>query len=89
MARTSGGAKAPIELRNGDLLAARTESWAKDFLVVCYKSVDGGESWRRLSIIASDDDPFADIGDGHFLVQYVKNGYYFCCKRGVLRLGRS
>jgi hypothetical protein len=61
------GVKAPIELSSGELLSARTMPVAGRIAVICFRSSDSGETWQRLSEIASDADLKADIGDGAFL----------------------
>ena len=64
----SGGFKAPMPLRNGSLLAARTSGTA----VKCYLSADVGRSWREYSTIVSAQAPGCDIGDGHLMT--LENG---------------
>ena len=67
VAKPGGGAKAPVELHNGEILAALTQLVADGVEVVCFKSTDTGDTWTRASTIARDQDRNADIGDGHFL----------------------
>ena len=66
----SGGGKAPLQLRDGSVIAARYEALpsGKGVRVGCYRSADMGKTWQAYSIIAQDDDPRADIGDGHLMM---------------------
>ncbi|HSV73852.1 MAG TPA: sialidase family protein [Chthonomonadales bacterium] len=61
------GAKGALALRDGSVLAVRTEPHEGGMAVVCFRSTDGGRSWSRMGIIARANEPDADIGDGCFL----------------------
>gem|GEM_PF-652713 len=73
--RTSpaGGFKAPVELANGDILAARTEGVPSGGVsIFAYRSTDGGKTWSRFGEIVHSDEPGIDIGDGHLM--RLRNG---------------
>lgn len=69
----AGGFKAPVELRNGDILAARTEGVPSGGVsIFAYRSTDGGKTWSRFGEIVHSDEPHIDIGDGHLM--QMRNG---------------
>ncbi|MHB0954934.1 MAG: sialidase family protein [Pirellulaceae bacterium] len=62
------GFKTPIQLSNGDILAASTVRLSPaGGAVRCYRSRDLGETWMPLGEIARDTTPKVDLGDGTFL----------------------
>lgn len=72
-ARSGGTVKAPVELDDGVLLGTFTNPVDGGTGILCMRSEDGGRTWQRLSIIARDPDPAADIGDGDFAL--LSNGH--------------
>ncbi len=69
----AGGFKAPVELANGDILAAQTEGVPSGGVsIFAYRSADGGRTWSRFGEIVHSDEAHVDLGDGH-LVQ-LRNG---------------
>ncbi len=68
-----GTVRAPVELDDGVLLGTYTNPVDGGTGVLCMRSKDGGRTWQRLSIIAQDPDPSADIGDGDFTL--LSNGH--------------
>ena len=67
----SAGQKAPLQLRDRSIIAARPEAArsGKGVCVRCYRSTDMGSSWQAYSIIAEDGDPRTDLGDGHLVMR--------------------
>ncbi len=63
------GFKAPLELKNGDILAWREIQLQPEGgkMVGCYKSSDSGVTWSYLSEIVRDNDTIVDLGDGAFV----------------------
>ena len=64
----SAGFKAPVQIRDGSILAVRTEGTS----MKCFRSTDLGKSWQERGIVATDDTPGTDIGDGHLMT--LRNG---------------
>ena len=65
--RDGGAAKAPLELDDGTILGSFTNPVEGGTGVICMKSNDAGCTWQRLSVIARDENPRTDIGDGNFV----------------------
>ncbi len=65
---SSGGFKAPVQINDGSLLAAKTIGSA----VKCFRCTKVGRPWVEYSTIAVADGPGIDIGDGHLL--QLENG---------------
>lgn len=63
----AGGGKGLVQLANGDLLATRTAWKSNGVQVVCARSRDAGGHWEDISVIASENVPGADLGDGHLV----------------------
>jgi hypothetical protein len=63
------GAKGFLVMPTGEVLATRTEGGPEGVHVILSRSGDGGRSWQRLSIIVSDPDTAADIGDGNLCLR--------------------
>lgn len=63
----ASGAKGFVELASGDLLATRTFGREAITKIICSRSADGGMTWRDLSVIAQEDVPGLDMGDGHLM----------------------
>lgn len=61
------GAKGAVALRDGSVLAARSEPHDGGMAIVCFRSADEGRTWARLGIVARAAAPDADLGDGCFL----------------------
>ena len=67
-AREGPGFKTPIQLSNGDILAASTVLLSPSGRAVhCYRSRDLGRTWMPLGEIVRDTTPTVDLGDGTFL----------------------
>jgi hypothetical protein len=66
----SGGQKAPLQLRDRSIIAARPEAArsGQGVCVRCYRSTDLGRTWQAYSIIAEDGDPRTNLGDGHLMM---------------------
>lgn len=68
------GFKCPLELANGDILAARTMgAEGGGVSIFAYRSTDGGRTWSRFGEIVHSDEPGIDIGDGHLM--QMRNGH--------------
>jgi hypothetical protein len=81
----ASGAKGFVELANGDLLATRTFGREALTKIICSRSADGGMTWRDLSVIAQEDIPGLDMGDGHLMACH--DGTLLCSFRKNLCRG--
>ncbi|MHB8970690.1 MAG: sialidase family protein [Pirellulaceae bacterium] len=71
-AREGPGFKTPIQLANGDILAASTVLLSPAGRAVqCYRSPDLGRTWTPLGEIVRDTTPTVDLGDGTLLVVFT------------------
>jgi hypothetical protein len=77
--RAGVGAKAPIVLPDGKLIAVRTLHFSKGAELTCFRSEDEGTSWSAISVIAADSDPVPDLGDAALL--RMKSGKLLCSYR--------
>jgi hypothetical protein len=62
----AGGGKGTVQLASGHILATHERHIDGEHQVVCSRSVDGGRTWKELSVIATQNGP-ATVGDGHLL----------------------
>ena len=68
------GCRTPIQLRQGDILAAGTVQLTPEGSVIrCYASRDLGRTWELRGEIVRDATPHVDLGDGTFL-ERARNG---------------
>lgn len=66
ISNSSGGAKGAVQLTSGELLSTRSVWRNAEHQVLCSRSLDGGETWEELSVIARQEGR-ATVGDGHLL----------------------
>lgn len=62
----AGGAKGAVQLSSGEILATRTLWRNEEHQVLCARSVDQGQTWEEISVIARQVGN-ATVGDGHLL----------------------
>lgn len=78
-----GGFKAPVQVRDGGVLAVQTVGAA----LKCFRSTDLGKTWREYATVAATDTPHTDIGDGHITI--LANGDLLYSYRQNLLHGRA
>lgn len=63
----SGGEKAPLQLRDRSIIAARPQvaPSGKGTCIMCYRSTNMGRTWEAYSTMAEDNDRRIQMGDGH------------------------
>lgn len=71
--------KGMVALSSRSLLGVKHEVADGKARIVCMRSDDQGKTWLRLGVIAEDDDPKADIGDGNLLAR--RDGTFVCAYR--------
>lgn len=83
----AGGGKGGVRLASGEILATREQYVDGEHRVVCARSVDRGETWHDLSIIARQHG-HATVGDGH-LLQLPNGEVLFSYRHNLLGQGQQ